>query len=62
MSSLFSLFFHGACHLSRKGNLDMLTGVTTTVKMIEIMQSMAEGEQASETARTRVQVLSELLM
>ncbi|KAK4458299.1 putative Zn(II)2Cys6 transcription factor [Cladorrhinum samala] len=32
------------------------------LKMIEIMQSMAEGEQASETARTRVQVLSELLM
>lgn len=41
---------------------DMLTSVATTVKMIEIMQSMAEGEQASETARTRVQVLSELLM
>ncbi|KAK4226327.1 putative Zn(II)2Cys6 transcription factor [Podospora fimiseda] len=32
------------------------------VKMIEIMQSMSQGEQASETARTRVQVLSELLI
>ncbi|KAK0742230.1 fungal-specific transcription factor domain-containing protein [Apiosordaria backusii] len=32
------------------------------VRMIEIMEIMSHGEQASETARTRVQVLSELLL
>lgn len=31
-------------------------------RMIEIMEIMSQGEQASETARTRVQVLSELLL
>ena len=30
-------------------------------RMIEIMQLMSQGEQGSETARTRIQVLSELL-
>lgn len=30
-------------------------------RMIEIMQLMSQGEQASETARTRIQVLSEFL-
>jgi len=30
--------------------------------MIQIMQAMSEGEQGSQTARTRVQVLSEFLM
>jgi hypothetical protein len=32
------------------------------VGMVQIMQSMSEGEQASETARTRVAVLSEFLL
>lgn len=31
-------------------------------RMVQIMQMMSEGEQASETARTRVQVLSEFLL
>ncbi|KAK0643464.1 fungal-specific transcription factor domain-containing protein [Cercophora newfieldiana] len=31
-------------------------------RMVQIMQLMGEGEQASETARTRVQVLSEFLL
>ncbi|KAL2147814.1 hypothetical protein VTI28DRAFT_5586 [Corynascus sepedonium] len=31
-------------------------------RMIQIMQAMSEGEQGSQTARTRVQVLSEFLM
>lgn len=39
----------------------MLT-VIMTARMIEIMEIMSQGEQASETARTRVQVLSELLL
>jgi hypothetical protein len=30
--------------------------------MVQIMQNMSEGEQASETARTRVAVLSEFLL
>ena len=29
--------------------------------MVQIMQLMSDGEQGSETARTRVQVLSEFL-
>lgn len=29
--------------------------------MMQIMQVMSEGEQASQTARTRVQILSEFL-
>lgn len=32
-----------------------------TDQMLNIMRAMSEGEQGSETARTRVQVLSEFL-
>ena len=32
------------------------------VRMVQIMQNMSGGEQASETAKTRVAVLSEFLM
>lgn len=40
----------------------VLTGLFLfTDRMIEIMQLMSQGEQGSETARTRIQVLSELL-
>jgi hypothetical protein len=34
----------------------------STDRMIQIMQAMSDGEQGSQTARTRVQVLSEFLL
>ena len=51
---------------SSKGTRLMLTMMLTDVmtktdQMINIMRAMSEGEQGSETARTRVQVLSEFL-
>jgi len=41
---------------------DELTCYGAADRMVQIMQRMSEGDQASETARTRVQVLSEFLV
>jgi hypothetical protein len=40
----------------------MLTDMMMLDRMIQIMQAMSDGEQGSQTARTRVQVLSEFLL
>jgi len=42
--------------------MGMLTDVVMLDRMIQIMHAMSDGEQGSQTARTRVQVLSEFLL